>query len=593
MQALVLRIAPLWWLAALFAGFLVYGASGHDDPHINFWFSHTLLEYGELVNYNGDRVQQTTSLLLVVLVALFSKIFPFDLTTCGYLVDIFSSFACLVLVTRFARRHCPALALWPSLLVLASTSYLLWTFGGMGALLAALVLLLAAGVWAGYVDAPQLQARHYGQLAAVTLALMTVRPEMPLVIVATSAGLFVWHLRDPVRRARFLHIALASAAGAALLFLWQKAYFGSWLPLPVLAKQTGTLAAKLQSGFIYVSIFSVFNPSVLLVMLLAPLLLWFSWREPRTADPASRSWYTLAVVLLALTGVYVGFVLTAGGDWMQGGRFFVPVIPLAALLLVMQAVRALRRPWLARLLLLPLLPWSLYFTKPMVAEETHGVPVWAQYRLNPAHSHYGLFEQYNQEHLRDLAAIDHLHEILPRLHEQLGRPVRLVSGQAGMVFYRLGQQHFGKVHFYDLRGLVEGAFTLCPYLDSMERNPMGMDWSYEQFLPMLPELKQHCDFDPPDVVYDLNSLFSSFEPVFDRHGYAMLHQEEGFVIYNPLEAIPTNNLFVPNVIFVRKDLLPLLGNPPKRMVIYRDIPLVNRAEKDFFQRLTGKAAAGR
>ncbi|HNE27195.1 MAG TPA: hypothetical protein PLH12_08650, partial [Pseudomonadales bacterium] len=48
------------WLAI---GFFIYGSTGHDDSHINFWNVYTLLTQGELVNYNGERVEQTTSLL--------------------------------------------------------------------------------------------------------------------------------------------------------------------------------------------------------------------------------------------------------------------------------------------------------------------------------------------------------------------------------------------------------------------------------------------------------------------------------------------------------------------------------------------------
>lgn len=579
----------LLWIALVAAGFQIYGASGHDDPHINFWFSHTLLEQGQFVNHNGERVQQTTSVLLVGLTALLYLILPLQLVTAGYLVDVLSALACCVLVTHLARRFCQPLVHWPALLMLASTSFMLWIYGGMGAVLAALVMLLTAWAWTEFVETPTLRPGHYAALAGITLSLMLVRPEMPLLAVAAAAALFLWHCFDSRRQARFLCIFLVTAAGAVLLFLWQKWYFNSWLPLPVLAKQTGTLAAKLQSGTIYVLLFAVVNPMVLLCFLSAPFLLWQSWRQSSVDDSPTRYWYTMALVLLVLIGVYIGFVWTAGGDWMQGGRFFVPVIPLATLLLVMLAVRVLRRPWLVRLLLLPLFPGCLFFTGGMVADQTHGVPVWAQYRLDPAHEHYGIFERYNQEHLRDLAVIDHLEDMLPKLHQQLGRPVRLLSGQAGMVFYTLAKNHYGKIRFYDFRGLVEGTFTQCSYLDDVERNPMGMGWGYEQFFTMLPELKKHCQFDPPDVIYDLDSVLNTIEPIFKRAGYTMLHQEEGFVLSNPVWVIPTNQLFVPNVIFVRNDLLPLLDDHPRRQILYNKIRLVNRAELDWFHRLTGRA----
>jgi hypothetical protein len=127
-------LAPLSWCLLILAGFLIHGASGHDDPHINFWFSHTLLEYGQLVNYNGDRVEQTTSLLLVLMTALSLAwiAIRFDLVTCGYLVDPLAAF-CVRLLAGYSRcwqkRCCPGVTFWPAiLLVMSSVSFTLWTF---------------------------------------------------------------------------------------------------------------------------------------------------------------------------------------------------------------------------------------------------------------------------------------------------------------------------------------------------------------------------------------------------------------------------------------------------------------------------------
>jgi len=78
----------LWPSLLLLLGFFVYGSTGHDDSHINFWNVHTLLTQGELVNYNGERVEQTTSLLQDFLTALLTLITHGNIVTLGYLVDI-------------------------------------------------------------------------------------------------------------------------------------------------------------------------------------------------------------------------------------------------------------------------------------------------------------------------------------------------------------------------------------------------------------------------------------------------------------------------------------------------------------------------
>ena len=576
-------LAPLSWCLLILAGFLIHGASGHDDPHINFWFSHTLLEHGQLVNYNGDRVEQTTSLLLVLMTALSGLLLPFDLVTCGYLVDVISAFGCCWLITVLAKRFCPVVSVWPAILMLMSNSFMLWTFGGMGAVLAAFVVLCGAAVWWSYVESPRLGVRQYASLAGVPFALVLVRPEMPLIILACAISLLVLHAHDKKRRIRFLHIFLISLSGFLLLLAWQKFYFSSWLPLPVMAKQAGerSVLSRLDVGFFYLAVSSIFNPVVLLSALTIPVVIWrFFYRKPeKNADHVwSTPVLTLLLVLLIYVGAYCGFAWSSGGDWMQGGRFLVPVIPLSTLLVVIVSALLVRNKAVLHVVFLLLAVSGLFWLPGFVVRGSHGIPVWAQYRLNPADDRYSIFEKYNQEHLRDMAVIGHLRDMIPSLYKQLGRPVRLLSGQAGMVFYTLGKEFYGQVQFSDFRGLVEGGYTTCPLLRNTRRNAMGLDWNYIQLFEMQPALESVCNVQQPDIVYDVNHTFYDVPTVFDQAGYALIHQERGFVLVNK-SALGANRLLTPNLIFVRKDLLPLLdGRDGITLINYEDVPLKYRAE---------------
>ena len=67
-------------------GYALYGSAGHDDSHITFWASYTLSEFGEIVNYNGDRIEQSSSLLLTVLTAVGAAIFIADVVNGGYFI---------------------------------------------------------------------------------------------------------------------------------------------------------------------------------------------------------------------------------------------------------------------------------------------------------------------------------------------------------------------------------------------------------------------------------------------------------------------------------------------------------------------------
>jgi hypothetical protein len=295
--------------------------------------------------------------------------------------------------------------------------------------------------------------------------------------------------------------------------------------------------------------------------------------------------------LLVSLWAYTGFVWTAGGDWMQAARFLVPVITPASLILVyclgqlfrgqlfrgqQQLAGNLQHRGLAHAGLALVTALQLAIQYPIIATVSHGIPLWVQTRILPEHaSRYGLFEQLNQEHVRDMAVIDRLASVIPVLHDKLQRPVNLISGQAGMVFYYTASQFYGQVHFRDLRGLVESSLTLCPLLHDVPRSPQGLYWGYREFLERLPSLQQQCGIAAPDIIYDLNDMSQKLGRTLEPLGYTMIHQENGFPVENPTR-LPANRLLSPNMIFVRNDLLPLLGNPGKQVVDYSRLPLQSR-----------------
>jgi hypothetical protein len=563
-------LTPASYLLILAAGFFVYGATGHDDAHINFWAAWTLLEHGEILNYNNERVEQTTSLLLVIFTVLYHWLFSLDLVTAGFLVDITASAACCWLLLRLAPALCASAARWPALLLLSSTSFLLWTYGGMGATLAALTVLTTTAIWSRWITAQHHDLLQTTQLAITTAALTLVRPEMPLIAIAAAFCTTVFHYSDHLKRNRSLQLLLISVLAAAALFGWQKLYFDSWLPLPVVAKQSGAILEKLQSGYLYLLFNSAMNPVVCFSLLATP---WLFWRQHRKSHDNAYP-QTLLALLAIFVIVYTGFIWTAGGDWMQAGRFLVPILPAATLLLT-AAAGQLKRIRLAHALLTILFLFQLGMQYVAVATMSKGIPVWVGYRMAQQHQHYSIFEKLNQEHLRDMAAIDHLADIIPPLREKLQRPVVLMSGQAGMIFYYTARRFGHDVIFRDLRGLVEGNLTNCPTIKSVPRGQQGLFWGYKEFFTLLPQLQTDCGVVAPDVIYDLNDMSRKTGQELESLGYTLLHQEGGFPVENTT-SLPYNRLYAPNLIFVRSELLLLLDNPPKRFIDYRALPLQTR-----------------
>ncbi len=573
MSALAHRLATLLlcvlWLSA---GFLIYGSTGHDDSHINFWNVHTLLTQGELVNYNGERVEQTTSLLQDFLTAVLAATVPIHLVTLGYLVDIAAALACCLLGARLAKQLAPSLANWFCALVLSSSSFLLWTYGGMGAPLTALCLLLAIACWQQWLTATSLSGSLILKLAGITLALTLVRPEVPVTSTATALLLAAWYWRTPALRRRSLWLFGITGAAACALFLWQHWYFGSWLPIPAVAKQGGAWLPQLQRGTYYVVFNSILNPVIALALLCGLAALWQCIQQRKNPALLIAPGNATLTIMLAVIAVYAGFIWSSGGDWMQAGRFWVPILCPAALL-ILQVLARWRYRLLAHAILCALVIAQLGMQYQTVAQLSHGIPVWVKTRITTTHQQrYSIFEQLNQEHVRDMAIIDHLHNIIPVLHQQLQRPVQLMSGQAGMVFYYTAQAFYGQVQFRDLRGLVESSLTLCPQLRDMPRSPQGLFWGYREFFSALPTLQTQCAITAPDIIYDLNDMSQKLGKTLETLGYTLIHRESGRLIENTTP-LPSNRLLVPNLIFVRNDLLPLLGNPTMQVIDYRQLPL--------------------
>src|SRR4029077_16251883 len=70
---------------------LFYVHGGQDDTYITYWAARTVAEHGQILNYNGARVEQSSSLALVVILGVLSKALPLSLPTLGYLTGVGAS----------------------------------------------------------------------------------------------------------------------------------------------------------------------------------------------------------------------------------------------------------------------------------------------------------------------------------------------------------------------------------------------------------------------------------------------------------------------------------------------------------------------
>lgn len=311
---------PALWLLAGFALFAWSSsqwqfATGIDDAHISFFAAHTLASAGEILNYNGERVEQSSSLLHVLLTALLSRITQANTVTCGYLIPLLSGWLCLPVLWRYTKQE----QLGPAVLLCATPALVYWTYAGLETALFALLLL-----W--HIHCLASQKTRWFTLIASGAALQMTRPELPLFVPVLTLVFSLLCRATGSLSYVAISRCLLSIAIALCIFAWRKLYFGDLFPQPVVAKTAGITLTTLKAGVIYVGQVFTHPASAVMAACSTAATLHPLWRGIRSQE-------STFVTASALTCIgYVLLVVLIGGDWMPNQRFFAPLVPLQALL---------------------------------------------------------------------------------------------------------------------------------------------------------------------------------------------------------------------------------------------------------------------
>lgn len=525
-------------VASLGFGFLLFTASGRDDAHIAFFPAHTLLAQGELLNYNGERVEQASSLAFVVLVAVASFVTGVDVAVSGYFLPIVFGALTVVLAHRLARRLDPAISLPTAALVATAPPLLYWTFGKMEVTLAAAALLGVVLAYDTVLSVQRLKLRHLVGAGSVTIAFVAVRPESPLVLAvlvgstALAAGLRPGMVTEPARgRLRSLALALLVVGASTMVVLFRCAYFGAAFPQPVYAKAAGLDPARAAAGLRYV-VDALAPPGSRTGWLWLGLLA--GGQALATALAVGRRGAGALLLTSCAGWSYLAFVVFAGGDWMEGGRFVAVVLPLLLIGLLLSASAVLRRlaaaRWRAGLVALAALvvALQLHGNVELMRRESHGLPLPHALRAladtpeTIAAAGFRWFEVVNRTNGRDLHAVSELQRLIERLlgERRLDR-VHVLSGQQGLVTYTLSRRLGNRLRVYDRHGLVERSFTHCATLADWPRQAGGLDLPHE--LALSEELLSACGLRRPEIVYALGAS----RPAVLRSGYVLYFQQLG------------------------------------------------------------------
>ncbi len=514
----------------LLIGFVLFGSTGHDDSHITYWAALALRRYGQIVNYNGERVEQSSSLAHVVLLALLNAATRVSIPTLGPVTSIAGGAAAVVLAGRLGGLLAPGkpAARWGAELLTATAgSFVYWAFGGLETTIfaaASLWLVLACARVLDDAGASAPGRRGVGVAAAAMALFVCLRPEAPLVLGCVLAVALGHALRRGAAAVRAALVLVAVGGGeAVLLFAFRRAYFGAFFPNPVYSKAT-TLAPA--GGLRYQE--ANLCPAAVALLIAAAVGLFFVVKDAAT-DRTSRAPAALAA---AFALAYAGINALTGGDWMAGGRFVAHVLPMLCVLAAAGVARAVANAWARRAALALLVYGNLYGIWGLANGVSLGRPIWTtgalrtgvEARTGPRG--YSWFELVNEVHLRDTTIAAALVDVVGALRRaRPDRPLLVMSGQAGMVAYHAFAEHYGALRFIDVCSLATREFRSCVPAAQLDRRTVGLVLPLERYFRNEPAIDAKCGTRRPDLVFGLSHRGEA--AMLERSGYTLFVQQRG------------------------------------------------------------------
>jgi len=545
----------------LLLGLTLFPSAGRDDAYMTYWSALSLSERGEILNYNGERVEQSSSLLNVLILALMHKISGSNIVLLGVTLSILAALGTVFMTQRLAHAvfREGALACAVPYILATGAFFMYWSFGGMETTLTALCTVSLVYYCVRYF-------RDNGSVAGLVLSLLLyllVRPEsffIALCAVAVATLLFISRKgisqkgsREPsgrfFKKAAFLTFCALIIFSVIVAFRY--IYFGALFPQPVVAKSSGIEPAKFGEGLLYIAK-QLRYPNMTLMLLM--LVSYFA-SSTRKADLPK---IILAVFILS----QVLFAIACGGDWMEGGRFLVPVFPLICVSVAGVAQEFKNKKWHIVFWLLFANIVSLFA---FAVNDSTGMPIW-KYRQIPRFENfeeYSFFEKCNKAHLRDIPVANKLNKVLDAALEYYDRPITILSAQAGMVIFHAAKSHYGKIHFIDLKSITTRHFTDSPVTKNKPRTEYGLKMRYEDFFRNFRALKESsANISRPDIVFELRRGYSTIFPLLKSNNYEMVYMQSGNL--KGSETFPGVDLQCGQYISVRSDFLDKIRDKVKR-----------------------------
>ncbi len=505
------------YILFLALGFVLFPSTGGDDPYITYWSAHSLSEFGEILNYNGDRVEQSSSLLHTIILAVLHRISNINIETLSPMLTILSGVITIYLagvlselfeVNKFAVK----------ILTATSIPLLYWSFSGLETSLIGVCTLMVVITYLKAIERPT-KTNIYLVLLSIS-AYILLRPEAFFV---TGLFLFLSLLaqylnKDNIKTTFF--ISLYTLIFFTALSLFRYAYFDAFFPQPVYAKVGMSLLAKITDGYHYYQ--KAIREYPVFILLFLPIVL-FLLNILRTKNEKILYMYLFTIS-------YLLFIFTSGGDWMGGLRFFAPIVSI----LFVIAIKQYGSYFSTKKIIIIGLVANLYYLGTHVATKSTSIFI-ANYFVYKNKlidqginaDQYSFFEIANKVHYRDIPTSTNLNQLMKKILEIEPNP-SVMSGQAGFVLYHLGKKYYKKFTFLDRYGLSTRELTQCSTTKDRTKNAWGLIVRYNYFFNNIEKISNNCNIDKPDIIFDVDWKMN--KDVL-KYGYKIIYFQKGLLTY--------------------------------------------------------------
>jgi len=346
----------------------------------------------------------------------------------------------------------------------------------------------------------------------------------------------------------FRLIAL-SLLSFSIISIWRYMNFEQIFPQPVYAKASGVQIEKIKEGLKYI-IRSKLPSLIILSAFSISSIYGILFSKPKGGN-------IKLIVLLSFIVAYSSFVVVSGGDWMEGGRFLVPLIPLIIIIATLSITRLKKTGVLILTILIVIsISETIWFAK----QKSTGTPFFDipkvlndldNSKFNLSYKEYSWFEYTNRTHLRYMPIVSILNQIIPKILEKREETVSILSNQMGMVPYYIAQKHFKKVEFIDMRALATKHFTECEVTSELSKGMSGIEMDFEIFFNRFDDLSSRCGITRPMIIFDLEYTGLN---IMEENGYTVIFHQKG-IIKSPFGG---DNVSAKIYIAVRNDLLSII-----------------------------------